>query len=264
MTRDQKPRGAYAQGVFDETQRYIQKLLDSNDQLRRKLAGLASEKASLEQDHLRSREEILTLREELTRCREAHTELQSRLQEVEGESRSYADEYLRLERRNSDLMHLYVASYGLHGTVDRSAILQSIKEIVINLIGSEELAILELGDNGGFQVADSFGVEEAVCRSLSKSHGLVGQVVATGGSWIEGQSPGGARTEAEEDLTACLPLVVGERVFGVLVIFRLLPQKTGGLVEVDFELLDLLAEQAGTALYCSTLYDLQEQTGDRR
>lgn len=252
---ERRPTGSdrYARSVFDDTQRYIQKLLDSNDQARRKLAALEAQHATLERERLAAREEIIDLRETLTRCRQDHSELQGRLREVESVSRGYADEYLQLERRNSNLVNLYVASYGLHGRLDRATVLQSIKEIVINLIGSEELAVLEL-DGDGFMMADSFGVEAAQCAGLSSTAGLVGRTMATGEPWVEGRSDASERTEAEEHLTACIPLKVEDRVFGALAIFRLLPQKSAGLVDVDHELLDLLAAQAGTALFCSTLF----------
>lgn len=256
MDRDSTPRRGYAQSVFDDTQRYIQKLLDGNDQLRRKLAAIESEKAALEKEHLALREEVVGLRERLGRCRQDHAELQARLHEVETESRSYADEYLQLERRNSNLVNLYVAGYGLHGTLDRGAVLQTIKEIVINLVGSEELAILELGDDHRFQVSDSFGIADEHCHDLSGKEGLVGQVISTGEPWVAGRSAPSSsdRTEAEEHLSACIPLRVGGHVFGAIAIFRLLPQKSSGLVDLDYEILDLLAAQAGTALFCSTLY----------
>lgn len=253
MDRDPEPRDGYAQSVFDATQRYIQKILDGNDQVRRKLAALESDNAALERERLAAREEIVGLRERLARCREDHAELQRRLCEVENESRGYADEYLDLERRNSNLVNLYVASYGLHGTLARPEILQCIREIVINLIGSEELAVLEVeGDR--FRTADSFGIDDDACEGLSTEAGLVGRVVSTGEPWIEGRSDASERTGSEEYLTACIPLRVEDRVFGAIAIFRLLPQKSAGLVDLDHELLELLAAQAGTALFCSTLF----------
>ncbi len=253
MNRDAKKPDGYARSVFDDTQRYIQKLLEGNDQARRKIATLESENAALERDRLACREDMIELRERLGRCQEDHAELQRRLGEVEDDSRSYAEEYLQLEKRNSNLVHLYVASYGLHGTVDRSAVVQSMQEVVINLVGSEELAILEL-DGDGLRLVDSFGISADDWEGLSARAGLVGRVVETGEPWIEGRSDGSERTSAEEHLTACIPLRVEERVFGVLAIFRLLPQKSDGLVGLDYELLDLLAAQAGTALFCATLY----------
>lgn len=253
MARTTDRPDGYAQSVFDDTQRYIQKLLEGMDRARRKLASLEAENASLERGRLEAREELVEMRERLARCREDHSQLQRRLQEVESESRGFADEYLMLEKRNSNLVNLYVASYGLHGTLDRAAVLGSMKEIVINLVGSEEFAILEL-DGNALRLADSFGMGEDDCVDLSSETGLVGRVLATGEPWIEGRSDAAGRTAAERDLTACIPLRVESEVFGAIAIFRLLPQKSSGLVDVDYELLDLLAAQAGTALFCSTLY----------
>ena len=53
---------------------------------------------------------------------------------------------LEIEQQSSNLANLYVASYRLHGSVERSEVLQVIQEIIINLIGSEELGIYELDE----------------------------------------------------------------------------------------------------------------------
>src|ERR1051325_8315784 len=70
--------------------------------------------------------------------------LRARVTEAEEESRDFAARYVDVEQQNTNLAHLYVASYQLHGTLDRERILAAIKEVIINLIGSEELAIWEV------------------------------------------------------------------------------------------------------------------------
>ena len=55
-------------------------------------------------------------------------------------------------------------------------------------------------------------------------------------------------------VTACVPLVVGGRRIGAIVMFRLLPQKPK-FEPFDHELLMLLATHAATALYCSELHE---------
>ncbi|HEV2721355.1 MAG TPA: diguanylate phosphodiesterase, partial [Thermoanaerobaculia bacterium] len=54
----------------------------------------------------------------------------------------------------------------------------------------------------------------------------------------------------EEQLTACIPLKLDDRVVGVIGIFRLLQQKQG-LEPLDFELFDLLSSHAASALFCT-------------
>jgi GAF domain-containing protein len=56
------------------------------------------------------------------------------------------------------------------------------------------------------------------------------------------------------DLTACIPLRRHGAVMGVLVLFRLLPQKFE-LHETDRELLRLLEAQLAMALYCAELHE---------
>jgi GAF domain-containing protein len=51
----------------------------------------------------------------------------------------------------------------------------------------------------------------------------------------------------DADVTACIPLRLDGVVTGAIVVYRLLPHKPG-LEEIDFELFDLLALHAATAL----------------
>ena len=175
--------------------------------------------------------------------------LRERVQTIEEESRSFSARYVEVEQQNTNLANLYVASYQLLGTLDRDRILEAIKEIVINLIGSEELAIFEL-TNGRLELAGSFGLDQAEWASVALGHGIVGLCGETGVRFLTGEvlQPSGR----EEKLTACIPLKLDDQVVGAIAIFSLLPQKPG-LEPVDLELFDLLASHAASALYCTRL-----------
>ena len=178
--------------------------------------------------------------------------LQRQLSEVEVESRSYAQQFAEIEERNMNLANLYVSSYQLHGTLDRGAVLESIKEILINLIGCEELAVFELSEDAeSLDLVTSFGIDEAHYRSISIRDHVLGKLVSTGGTYIGGTAPA---LEDSLHVTACLPLTLDGRVTGAIVLFSLLPHKPG-LRELDFELFDLLGTHAATALYCTRLHD---------
>lgn len=141
------------------------------------------------------------------------------------------------------LTNLYVASSRLHESLDRGEVLRAIQEILINLLGSEELAVFELSeDRSALELVDSFGVEREKFARIPLGSGSIGKV-AEAGQAVEGT----------EGLIACVPLMLGERAVGAVALFSLLPQKTGGLQQVDRELLDLLRAQAGVALYCTRL-----------
>jgi hypothetical protein len=155
------------------------------------------------------------------------------------------DRFLEIEAQNSSLAALYAASYQLHATVRRAEVLLAIQEIVINLVGSEELAVLDVADLAPLA---SVGVDPARLAGLSRYGGLLGRALDTRAPAIAE----GALDEA--GLTAAIPLVIDDRVIGAIAIFRLLPQKPG-IEAFDRELFDLIATHAATALYCAELHE---------
>ncbi|HEX3583001.1 MAG TPA: GAF domain-containing protein [Thermoanaerobaculia bacterium] len=183
-----------------------------------------------------TREYVQLLLEEITRLNQTLTDFSSR--------------YVDVEQQNTNLANLYVATYQLHGTLDRERVLGAIKEVIINLIGSEELGIWEItGDN--LTLLDSFGIDSNQWErvSLDGEGGLIGLVAETGQRYVAGEVDiiGGG---SQEKLSACIPLKLDDTVIGVIGIFGLLPQKEG-FEPIDLELFDLLGSHAATALYCT-------------
>lgn len=184
--------------------------------------------------------------------------LVARLQnEIETESRRFAERYVEVEQQNTNLANLYVASYQLNGTLDRERVISAIQEIVINLIGSEELAIWE-ADGDVLNLAGSFGIDRDEWATVPFGNGVVGLVASTGDRFVITDAfiqPSGR----EEHLTACIPLKLDEKVVGAIAIFRLLAQKEG-LQSVDFEMFDLLGSHAASALFCTRLFEQSKET----
>ncbi len=176
--------------------------------------------------------------------------LQALLSHIQEESKRASEKYIEVEQQNTNLANLYVASYQLHGTLDRQRVLDAVKEIVINLIGSEELAIFELQDDQ-LTLADSFGIDAEAWKTVPSGKGVIGLVAQSGARFVAGQSLLEAE-DHEQKLTACIPLKLDDHVVGVIAIFSLLAQKSG-LEAVDFELFDLLSAHAATSLYCTRL-----------
>jgi len=184
---------------------------------------------------------ISLLEEEKQLLESALRNTSAELQRCVEERRQYLDSYLGVQQQNTTLMNLYVASRRLHASVDRDDVLMALQEIVINLVGSEELIILEQGSDAQLRPALSFGVAGERWRGAAK---VVETCIATG-EVVAGR-PG-------DEITACIPMRIGEMVLGAIVIFGLLRQKEG-LTDVDRELFELLANHAGIALYCSALH----------
>jgi len=251
---------SYIRRVQEDTRNYIQNLLKENETLSTLLAGLENEKNVLE-------EQFLQAQKQLDQRKSEQRQLQEKLAEIEDDRQRFAKEYAEIERLNSNLANLYVASYRLHGTLDREEVLKIIQEIIFNLIGSEEVAIYEVGpgENLSLSVA-SFDIDRTCYERIPLSLGartcyeriplgmdVIGRVVETAEPYFSDGSDDDATTREEARITACIALIVEGKVTGAVAIFRLLPQKRG-LEQLDHELLDLLATHAATALYCAGLH----------
>ena len=190
--------------------------------------------------------------------------------ELEEQSRRFSERYVEVEDQNTKLANLYVASYQLNGTLDRERVIASIKEIIINLIGCEELAIWELDHVlGALILTGSFGIDAGAWASIPLGSGVIGAAAMTGDRFIAEEN-GSADTPVCADksvrptsadksvrstnLVACIPLKLDDRVVGAIGIFSLLQQKQG-LEPIDYELFDLLASHAASALYCTSLVE---------
>jgi len=245
MAKTASDRGAYVARVRDDTQRYASELLRENQRLRTALASAMHDNGLLREAAEKARGEIEAMRAGEERMLKA-------LDRAEEENRRFVSRYVEVEQENSNLANLYVASYRLHGTLDRREVLDVIQEIVTNLIGCEEIAIFETDpDRVAVTLVHSCGIDPGAHDRVCLGEGLIGQAVASGEPYIAGGgSPGTAPAEA--GLTACIPLKLGDRVTGAIALFRLLPQKAE-LGALDRELFELLGTHAATALYCSGL-----------
>jgi GAF domain-containing protein len=213
---------------------------------------MAAALAALGSERHRLVEELHEVRDQLSERERYRQDLERRLQVAEQEQQRSAEGYGEVERQNANLANLYVASYRLHSTLDRPEVLLAIEEIVINLIGCEEMGIFELEEEGAFlRLVGSFGIDPAKYQRIPMGSGIIGRSAASGQLFISSDEAA-ERSPSESTLTACIPLTLAGRVTGAIALFRLLSHKAE-LLDVDREIFDLLATQAGAALYCSRL-----------
>jgi GAF domain-containing protein len=171
--------------------------------------------------------------------------------------------YVEILQQNASLANLYVASHSLHASLERPEVLAAIEQIIVNLVGSEEMGIFEVaGDRRTLRLVASMGIDASAMAQLPLGTGVIGRSTAAGSLWLAVDDPSAARAEHEGDLTACIPLAAGGSVVGAIAIFRLLPQK-GGLGQTDRELFELLATHASSALLCSELLRASRATETR-
>lgn len=169
----------------------------------------------------------------------------ARLAEIETENRRISDELVAAQERSTDLARLYVALERIHGGRSRAETLAAVQEIVINMVGCEELAIFERRGDTLF-LEWSFGLGSRELRPVPVGKGAVGGAVEKGRVYVAKQD--GSPAPGEEELTAVIPLRVGTEVSGAIALFRLLGHKTG-IGESDQAVFDLLSAHAGLALH---------------
>jgi hypothetical protein len=135
---------------------------------------------------------------------------------------------------------LTVATRSLRSSADQKSALRVIEEIIVNLIGSEELAIFEV-EPPRLKLLWSFGVEREKYSGLTfDASGRIGWTAQTGQTFV---AEGGA-----QPVSACVPLKLDKRTAFVIAVFRLLPQKRE-IETHDRELFNLLSEEAAKVLY---------------
>jgi len=231
----------YVRRVHENTQKYVRDLIAEND----RLFAL-----------------IHTLERELDRERKDRLHIEERIAAIEAERRAYLEKYLEVEAQNANVSNLYVATLRLHGSIGHADVLTAIHEIVINLVGCEELAVFEMSSQATtLLLSSSFGIDPIPLQRIPLGVGVIGACADSGRTYVSSELPTGfAPTAAEATLTACVPLVVEGVVTGAVALFRLLDHKPK-LEPIDHELFALLATQAATALYCTSFV---EQSGGRQ
>jgi hypothetical protein len=123
---------------------------------------------------------------------------------------------------------------------------------MINLAGTEEFGVFEV--EGGLLVpVHAFGVADGRLRPHAPA-GVVARVVESGDAWRTDSPHPDPSDEPDQPCApvACIPLRMGGRVAGVVVVWSFLPQKMA-FEPFDVELYALLANRAAPALRASRL-----------
>lgn len=271
-----KKKNDYVRKVSEETMELIKRLITENEQLQKRTLFQDAELArfeevmkkinELEQDNEKLQSQVVTLTHDNTQLKDHFKKLEKEtkffkmdrdrliknIEVIEEKNKEFHDLFVNIEQQNNNLANLYVASYQLHGTLDKTELLASIREIIINLVGSEEFAIFTVDkDQEYLLLLDSFGINVETYKTLPLKSGKIGQVAQSGEQFINESTNGD--TSEDYSLVACIPLVFCDTISGVIAIFSLLKQKPE-LEDLDLELFDLLATHAAKALYCVDLH----------
>lgn len=235
-------KSSFVQKLTASAQKHAEELFEQNERLK-------SLVASLEQKHNRISEELSSLREERDALRAERGKLKSVLDEALAQNRRDIERSAMVEQQCTSLANLYVATFKLHGSLERADVLAAISEIVVNLVGCEHFGVFErFGPD--LKLIGEFPAYPCPVKELPAQTGFVADIFKASGPWIAGRDPQPA-SPVPEEVSAVIPLRLGSDLTGAVVLFTLLPQKGGTFGDVDLELMDLLTAHAATALFAS-------------
>jgi chemotaxis protein CheD len=146
-------------------------------------------------------------------------------------------------------LHLEVAQKRLWESTDQSDALEAIREIVTNLLGSEEIAVFKVEQEGTvLSLFWAFGIDPERHEKLDAWRSPVLQRVIEGEPYLEGAFEEGENGSPVAGFKTLVPLRLASQTVAVLAIRQLLLQKTC-FDESDLQLLRLLSEDAGKVLF---------------
>lgn len=229
----------YVERVREATRALFEDLLESNRRLGLTISVLGNERDQA------SREDVNELNRRSERWRSEQESVLEMLGAIDRDYKRFEEQFHDVERQNANLATLYAAGHALHTNFSRDTVLAAIQEIVINLVGSEEFAIVAADEQ--LTPLATFGMaNHDKLIGLSRSAGIIGRAHNEGRTLA---LPHGMPTDSTR-VRVCIPLALGDRVDGFVLIFSFLPQKDD-LSTLDHELFSLVGSQAAAALHVS-------------
>ncbi|MCK5237664.1 MAG: GAF domain-containing protein [Deltaproteobacteria bacterium] len=254
-------RGEEIMHIMQKGAEFTHELIKENERLRFRNAQVEEINKTLEMSVAGGvgTDEINKLLKKLSSIEDEKEKLLEKYKAVEEENKDFANRYLEIEAENNNLANLYVASYQLHSTLNFNEVLRIILEIIINLIGAEDFAIMMLDEKTHkLSAVATEGIDQKDVPVSVQGEGIVGKAAKSGENYFaDPLPPGGTPVDLNKPLV-CIPMKIKERVIGTIVIYKLLQQKEA-FNKLDYELFTLLAGHTATAIFSSKLYSESER-----
>ncbi|MEM7248216.1 MAG: GAF domain-containing protein [Acidobacteriota bacterium] len=261
------PTGRFER-MLERAQGFARKLLAENAQLRRQIALLRASGPSAEPTGPTDREreletQLVQARQTIQRLEAVQGPLSSpgqtvgapAAEETERELATLRRRHAELEEQNDNLANLYVASYQLHSTLDFQEVISIVMEIVVNLIGVRSFAVMLIdGKTDDLCVITTEGMDRTPSLRIRVGEGVIGQAATSGQPYFKEDG----RSTSFVDPLAVIPLKIKDHVIGAISVYELLPQKED-FAPVDYELFNMLAGHASTAIFSAKLYSDSER-----
>ena len=187
--------------LFEEGKNFTQELLRENERLRRLVAAQKADCEIKKKSAEDFPDDLSRLESENRKYKEELEQIRKTLAEVEAENQEFAQKYVSVEQQNSSLANLYVASYRLHSTLDFKEVINVIKEIVINLVGSEMFGLFLIDEKvNELKLVDHEGLEGKRIDPIQIGIGVEGQAIEKGENYFSDKKGSGGGP------VACIPL----------------------------------------------------------
>ena len=226
-----------SRGIEEDVLRHNEQLRKRVDELRRDLASAEALLASTHESTQKDRER-----------------LRKKAELLEAENRDFAQRYVELEDHSTSLTSLYAATFQLHSSPDPDAVVKTIVEIAVNLIGAAEFVLYLVDETkGDFQVVAREGdLPPEGPRQAALEQRVETDAIRLRRTVFLEETPDAGEGEAARAI-CCSPLYFRDRLVGALTIYALLSHKAS-FSQLDRELFDLLGEQAALAMVSSQAY----------
>jgi len=144
---------------------------------------------------------------------------------------------------------LYVANQTMLSALQQRRMSEALVEICSNLLGCEELAIIEINrETGKVQFVTVEGLQKEKTDFVASNGRQVEGRISPGNPYVCADPESTIESElVDSGISAIVPLWVDVRSSGALILFQLLPQRSGFDAE-DREVLNLLSIFAGPCL----------------
>ena len=226
------------------------------EELQREIQRLRAQVAIQEQEIESLREERKESEARLRADRGLHRRLEAessflsrQLDDVIEKNRLLSDRCARAEERCSELAHRIAASTSLVEASDRSATVEAICGVLANLIGCEDLVIFTCDERGEDLVPlhsqgrppHRSALLDAEYQEMLRDALRQRRVCIRRGS--------SSSEDSETSPIATIPLLAGERLVGLVALYRLLPHRVQRMEERDLDILRLVSVLGGQAYH---------------
>lgn len=198
---------------------------------------------------------------ENARLAEMQTELERsdiRYRLLKSENTGFVDRCQKLMAENNNLSKLYIASHRLHSTLQIREVLQTISEIMLNLVGAEVHAIFFHDERARHLLPVlAMGFNGSQPEKVPLGEGAVGRSVLSEKNYCTLEPPEDGTMSPDRPLVV-IPMKFRDRLLGAIAVYRLLSHKPE-LTDVDHALFDLFATHAAMAIHSARLYSESEK-----